>query len=980
VVIVLLGYLVSRATNKSEPRSPGSVFELRQPSDKPCEGGRNGSGSEQTAQELLAAIIESSQDAIVSETLNGCVVSWNKASERIFGYSAAEMVGESASILTPPDLMHEFSLNMMRLRAGQRVEQLETVRLTKGGKRIEVSMTLSPIKDAAGKLNGVSAIIHDIRDRKQAAAVYRVSAELFRQFAENVHEVFWMIDVGTGQVLYVSPAYEEIWGQTCESLYQCPTARTDAIHPDDKQRAEATFDSQLKGEAVENEYRIVQPGGSMRWIRDRAFPIVDDLGNSIRIVGVAEDITRRKKAETALHKSERRYERLVESSIIGVFCGDSSGRINEANDAFLGMFGQTRDDLNAGSIRWDRMTAPGYEHVNQRFHQQLVATGSTEPAEIKYIRKDGSLFPALVGLSSLSTGGEEAVGFLIDLTQRKQAEEALRKSEEQFRQLAENIREVFWMMDAKDEKIIYVNPAYEEVWERTRESLYQDRASWTESIHPDDRVSAVETFHRQLAGEIVENEYRIVRPSGSIRWIRDRAFPIRDSLQKLIRLAGIAEDVTGRKLAELELVHQACYDSLTDLPNRPMLLDRLKRAVAQSDALKNLFAVFFIDLDAFKLVNDMLGRDVGDQLLKEVAERLRAIARPPDTLAKTSGDQFTLLAVGFDGLDSVRRLGQKLLTCLDAPFQLAGRELFISAGIGVSMFPNDGKDPEVLQSKADSAMLEAKRSGKGEIRFSSPELADATRERQEMETQLRRALAQSEFRLQFQPQFASGETQPLRYEALLRWYPSETLAVPPGRFIPIAEENGLIVPIGTWVLGEACRQAADWQIGALKGVGVAVNVSAAQFARPDFIKIVKQTLRTTGLLPQLLELELTERVFMRNEKESIRTLTQLRKLHVTIAIDDFGTGYSSLSYLQNLPIDLIKIDQSFVAATDRKQSGAAILRCLIDLAHTLGIKVIAEGVETQKQLNLLKSLGCDEMQGFLLGRPSFDLAECARAS
>lgn len=959
---------MSRITNRSEARSPGSV------------GGRNGSGNEQTAQELLAAIIESSQDAIVSETLNGCVVSWNKASERIFGYSAAEMLGVSASILTPPDLMHEFSQNMESLRAGQRVEQMETVRLTKGGKRIEVSMTLSPIKDAAGKLNGVSAIIHDIGDRKQAAAAYRISAELFRRFAENIHEVFCMIDVGTSQVLYVSPAYEEIWGRTCESLYQCPAARTDAIHPDDKQRAEAHFHRQLQGEVLENEYRIVKPGGSVRWIRDRAFPIVDDLGNSIRIVGIAEDITRRKEAEAALNRSEFRFERLVESNIIGVFSGDSSGRINRGNDAFLHMFGQTRDDLNAGEIRLDRITASGYEHVNQRFRQQLMTTGSAAPAETEYIRKDGTHFPALVGLASLNAAGEEAIGFLIDLTQRKQAEESLRKSEEQFRQLAENIREVFWMMDAEGAKIIYVNPAYEQVWKRTRESLYQNPATWEESLHPDDRVSALAIFERQLAGEMLENEYRIVQPSGSIRWIRDRAFPIRDNRQKLIRLAGIAEDITGRKLAEIELLHQACYDPLTDLPNRRMLLDRLNRAIAQSEAVKNIFAVFFIDIDAFKLVNDMLGRDVGDQLLKEVAVRLGAVARAPDTLAKTSGDQFTLLAVGFDGLDSVRSLGQKLLTCLDAPFQLAGRELFISAGIGVSMFPNDGKDPEVLQSKADSAMLEAKRSGKGQIRFSSPELADATRERQEMETQLRRALAQSEFRLQFQPQFASGETQPLRYEALLRWYPSETLAVPPGRFIPIAEENGLIVPIGTWVLGEACRQAAEWQIGALKGVGVAVNVSAAQFARPDFIKIVKQALRSTGLLPHLLELELTERVFMRHEKESIRTLTQLRKLHVTIAIDDFGTGYSSLSYLQNLPIDLIKIDQSFVAATDRRQSGAAILRCLIDLAHTLGIRVIAEGVETQKQLNLLKSLGCDEMQGFLLGRPSFDLEEYARAS
>jgi diguanylate cyclase (GGDEF)-like protein/PAS domain S-box-containing protein len=941
---------------------------------------RNGPGCEQTAEQLLAAIVESSQDAIVTTTLNGHLVSWNKASERIFGYTAAEVLGKSVSILTPPDLTREFSQNLKRVRAGQRVEQMETVRLAKGGKRIAVSMTLSPLKDTAGNLNGLSAIIHDIRDRKEAAAMHRISAELFRQFAENVHEVFWMVDVGTSEVLYVSPAYEEIWGQTCESLYECPSARTDAIHPDDKTHAEATFDRQIQGEELENEYRIVHPDGSVRWIRDRAFPIVDDLGDSIRIVGVAEDITRRKEVEVALTRSERRFKRLVESNIIGVFCGDGAGLIHEANDAFLLMLGQTREDLDGGRIRWDRITVPGYEHVNQSFYQQLMATGRAVPAEIRYVRKDGSHFPALVGIAALQKTAEEAIGFVLDLTQVEQAEEALRKSVEQFQQLAENIREVFWMMDAEDQKIIYVNPAYEQVWERTRESLYQNRTSWTESVHPDDRACAVAIFNRQLAGEIIENEYRIVQASGSIRWIRDRAFPIRDSRQKLIRLVGIAEDVTGRKLAELELVRQACHDPLTDLPNRRMLLDRLNGAVAESDAVKSLFAVFFIDLDAFKLVNDMLGRAVGDQLLRDVAERLRAVARGSDTLARSGGDQFTLLAVGFDGLDSVRRLGQRLLTCLDTPFKFAGRELYMSAGIGVSMFPNDGKDPDILQSKADAAMLEAKRSGKGQIRFSSAELADATRERQEMETQLKRALAQSEFRLQFQPQFASGQAQPLRFEALLRWYPSETMAVPPARFIPIAEENGLIVPIGTWVLGEACRLAAEWQAGALKGVGVAVNVSAAQFACRDFIKIVKQTLRTTGLHPHLLELELTERVFMRHEKESIRTLTQLRKLQVTIAIDDFGTGYSSLSYLQNLPIDLIKIDQSFVAATDRKPSGAAILRCLIDLAHTLGIRVIAEGVETQKQLNLLKSLGCDEMQGFLLGRPSFDLGEYARAS
>jgi len=939
-----------------------------------------GARSEQAAQASRAAVVDSCQDAIFSATLDHRIISWNKASERIFGYSAAEILGQSADILAPPDLAPEFSQNLERLRAGERVEQMETVRLAKDGKRIDVSLVLSPIRDGDGNLSGFSAIVHDIGDRKKLAVGLSSREELFRQFAESVREVFWMIDAGSGQVSYISPAYEDIWGRTCESLYQSLEGRLEAIHPDDQERVAGAFARQLKGEAQENEYRIVRPGGSVRWIRDRAFPIFDEPGHVVRIAGVAEDITRRIETEAALRKTERRYHRLVESNIIGVFCGDASGRIHEANGAYLDMFRYTREDLNEGSIRWDRMTAPGYERVNQRFHQQLVTTGSAAPAETEYIRKDGSHFPALVGLASLDHGAEDAIGFLLDLTQGKHAEEALRKSEEQFRQLAENIREVFWMVDAESTKLLYVNPVYEQVWQRSRESLFQDPDAWAKSIHPDDRAGAMAVFQRQLAGEIVENEYRIVLESGAIRWIRDRAFPIRDCRQKIIRIAGIAEDTTDRKLVELELLHRACYDPLTDLPNRRMFAERLIFAATQSKAGKDLFAVLFMDLDGFKLVNDMLGRATGDRLLKEVAGRLSAVTRPSDTLAKSDGDEFALVAGGFGDLESVREFGRRLLMCLDAPFKLDDREVFISASIGVSVFPNDGADPDVLQRKAETAMLEAKRSGVGQIRFSSPELADATRERQEMETRLKRALALSEFRLQFQPQFASGRAEPVRYEALLRWYPSEGPVVSPARFIPVAEENGLIIPIGAWVLQEACRQAVNWQSGSLKGVGVAVNVSAAQFACPDFVETLTGTLKTTGLPAQLLVLELTERVFIRDQQKSIQTLTELRNLDITIAIDDFGTGYSSLSYLQNLPINMVKIDQSFVAATDRKQFAAAILRCLIEMAHTMGIRVIAEGVETHKQLSLLKTLGCDEMQGFLLGRPSFSLQELARAS
>jgi EAL domain-containing protein (putative c-di-GMP-specific phosphodiesterase class I) len=274
-------------------------------------------------------------------------------------------------------------------------------------------------------------------------------------------------------------------------------------------------------------------------------------------------------------------------------------------------------------------------------------------------------------------------------------------------------------------------------------------------------------------------------------------------------------------------------------------------------------------------------------------------------------------------------------------------------------------------------MHEAKRAGKNQVRFFTPRFADAARERLEMETRLRTALSLSEFKLQFQPQFASGRWCPSRFEALIRWYPRDGQPVEPKKFIPIAEQNGLIVPIGTWVLHEACRQCAAWQNGKLTGAGVAVNVSASQFACRDFVDIVVRTLEATRLAPHLLELELTERVLLQDVKESVQTLTILRNLGVTIALDDFGTGYSSLSYLQNLPLDTLKIDRSFLIETGSRKQGAAILRCIVDLAHTLGLRVVAEGVETSAQLDLLGSLGCDEIQGFFLGGPLFEVASTA---
>jgi diguanylate cyclase (GGDEF)-like protein/PAS domain S-box-containing protein len=673
--------------------------------------------------------------------------------------------------------------------------------------------------------------------------------------------------------------------------------------------------------------------------------------------------------------SDSRFRRLADSGIIGIFEGNGSGQTLNGNTAFLRMLGYTPEDLASGLIRWDRMTVPGYEQVIRCFGEQLAACGTAAPAELEYFRKDGSRVPVLIGLASLngeSGDRRRAIGFLLDLTQEKKAQEALRKSEEQFRQLAENIREVFWMTDVSATKVLYVSPAYEQVWGQTCESLLANPESWTYAIHPEDRRHAEEISARQLGGEVVDNEYRIVQPSGAVRWIRDRAFPVRDAAGNIVRLAGVAEDTTDRKLSEFRLVHLALYDELTDLPNRSLFRERLGQAVADCRAGKN-GAVFFIDLDEFKLVNDTLGHLAGDRLLKEVTKRLRAVCRASDTLARFGGDEFTLVAVGFEDPDAARRLGEKLIRCLANPFRIEDRDVFVGASVGISLFPENGTDADVLKRDANIAMHEAKRGGKNQIRFFTPEFADAALERLEMETRLRKALAQSEFKLQFQPQFPPGSAIPHRFEALIRWYPPGGQPIPPVKFIPLAEQIGLILPIGAWVLREACRRCAEWQTGDLCGAGVSVNVSALQFACTDFVETVARTLEATGLPPRLLELELTESVFVQDMRASARKLTKLRNLGVTIALDDFGTGYSSLSYLQNLPIDTLKIDRTFLLQSESRPEGAAVMRCVVELAHTLGLHVVGEGVETLAQLDLLSGLGCDDIQGYLLGKPSFDV-------
>jgi diguanylate cyclase (GGDEF)-like protein len=421
--------------------------------------------------------------------------------------------------------------------------------------------------------------------------------------------------------------------------------------------------------------------------------------------------------------------------------------------------------------------------------------------------------------------------------------------------------------------------------------------------------------------------------------------------------------------ANAQLQHVATHDALTGLPNRLLLADRLDQAIARAERYGQRFALIVVDLDRFKSINDSLGHLAGDELLKDVARRLAQVLRKADTLARLGGDEFVLLLNEIDNPHDAEIVATKVLADFARPATISGLDLHISASLGISVSPDDGTDSETLLQHADAAMYHAKKSGRNAYQFFAPAMNAFARERLELENGLRRALEQREFVLHYQPKVDVKTARIDSAEALVRWRHPKRGLIAPAQFIPLAEETGLILPLGEWVIREACRQAFAWQAAGLRPLRVAVNLSAQQFRQKNLVEIVRNALRAARLEPQYLELELTESAVMDDAEESINILRELSDLGVRISVDDFGTGYSSLSYLRRLPLDKLKIDRAFIREVVTSRGDAEIVRAIVSLAHALRLQVIAEGVETPEQLEFLQGLGCDQYQGFHFSAP-----------
>ncbi|HYD94618.1 MAG TPA: EAL domain-containing protein [Noviherbaspirillum sp.] len=550
---------------------------------------------------------------------------------------------------------------------------------------------------------------------------------------------------------------------------------------------------------------------------------------------------------------------------------------------------------------------------------------------------------------------------------REQAERALRATEEKLSSILDSIDNVVW--SATHEQFIYLNSMVEKIYGRPIEQFYRDRTLWFRVIHAEDRPAVLEAHAGLSRQSRITCEYRITRPDGEVRWIEERARAIRDERGQLQRFDGIAIDISERKAYEARIEYLAGHDALTSLANRNLLGDRITQAMAHSRRSGTLLALLFLDLDRFKGINDSFGHELGDALLLEVSHRLRAVIREGDTVARQGGDEFIILLTNLQRPQDVTGVVHKIFDIFTEPFIIRGHELFVSTSVGATIYPDDGEDMQSLLRNADIAMYRAKEERGNAFQFYSREMSVRALERAELESALRRALDRKEFELFYQPKVEAMSGKIIGAEALIRWNHPDMGMVSPTRFIPMAEEIGLIVPIGDWVLHTACAQNKAWQNAGLPPISISVNLSARQFRQEGLVESVARALEDMDLDARHLELELTESIVMNSAELFIEKLKELEDLGVQLSIDDFGTGYSSLSYLKRFPLHHLKIDQSFVRDIATDADDAAITSTVISLGHSLNLKVIAEGVETEEQVAFLRDHNCDEMQGYYFSRP-----------
>jgi diguanylate cyclase (GGDEF)-like protein/PAS domain S-box-containing protein len=829
-------------------------------------------------------------------------------------------------------------LEALLQRTGERLPffDLEISRADERGARQVHIISGQCRKDPQGRFLGYRGVGRDVTEQRRAEEALAQAKERLELAVGSASLAEWDYDLESNAI-YLGSEWAGLLGRRPAAGIMSGLDVNELVHPEDRRAVRDELVRGLKGEKTicEVECRVRTEDGVWRWVHAKGQVTErNEAGRATRASGTVTDIDERKRAEAALRETEQRYRALLELLREGVMVS-SDGVIEFANPAAARILG---------------VTDP----------QGLVGMKADE-----FLRTaDRVLESACTTLAAPARAVELTV--FRDVTESRRASRALLESEERFRAIAEASGEYVWETDAAW-RYGYLSERVEAVLGYGRAELLGRRAQELMPLGEDRAVQEWLEQHAPDGRPFRELVHRVVTKSRGVIWQSVSAVPVRDDAGRFIGYRGTAADVTPRRQAEARIEQLATRDTITGLPNRVLLADRGAQAVLQAARSRSQLAALYIDIDRFKLVNESLGHQAGDALLRAVAERLESLL-PADTLARLGGDDFVLLHA-IRSVEEAAGIAQRILGALARPFTVDGRTLNVGASIGISVYPGDARDFAELLRNADAAKSHAKESGRGAWRMYEPGLHARSVQRLRLQNELHSALARSEFVVHWQP-VVRGRRRVVGAEALVRWQHPERGLLPPDDFVPLAETCGLIRPIGEWTFERALSQAGAWQRAHPGRCWVAVNVSTPQLAQHDaYVERIQSCLEANGVPAASLELEVTERVLMSNLEENIETLRRLGAMGVRISIDDFGTGYSSLAYLRQLPVHKMKIDRSFLRSIDSQAADEAIVRAIAVLAKTLGIAVAAEGIENEAQLSRLLALGCDEWQGHYFSPP-----------
>ncbi len=809
-----------------------------------------------------------------------------------------------------------------------------------------------------------------IRQRDALARAYdrlERSEERYRVVAD--HSPDWDYWYGPDRrFLYVSPACAEVTGYTAEEFREDSDLFERIVHPDDLPQWQghlADADDFEHHDQERRVFRIRARDGRVRWIEHVCRPVSAPDGRFLGRRGVNRDITERQEARAALARSEARFRAVFDAAPVGIAVVDADERVVMTNAALQRFLGYAEAELRRMSLR-DCTHTDEVAWDNQLSADLLAGRRSSNTRDMRFVRKDGRIVWGQLTMAPLRTPDAEdhcAIAMIADIDEGRAA--ALREA--QAHRVFENTSEGIVITDA-ERRIIAVNPAFTEITGYTEQEALGQNPRMLQSGRHDASFYQAMWASLERTGQW-RGQFWNRRKNGECYPQLSTISVVRDPKGDITNYIGVFGDITQLKRSEQALYELAHKDPLTGLANRTQLRARLEQSLHRAARAGRLLALLFLDLDLFKNVNDTLGHPVGDALLQSVAAAMAEQVRNSDSIARLGGDEFVVLLENIDQPETAAHLARRLLRVFAHPFAAQGRQLHITASIGISIFPEDGQDVDALLANADVAMYRAKDQGRNTYRFFTAEMSEGAEERLRLEHALRGALARKELRLEFQPQVRLADDCMHGAEVLLRWHNSEHGEIPPARFIRIAEELGLIVELGYWALEQACRQLADWDARGFLVPRLAVNLSVLQLERPELVDEVRAIMTRTRVEPDRLELEVTEAMLMRHAEQVIANLAGLRDLGLTIAVDDFGSGFSSLAYLKRLPIHRLKIDKAFIEQLTLDANDDAITRAIIALGRGLGLDVIAEGVETEPQAEFLRREGCTEAQGYLFGRP-----------